>query len=120
MEKFDGKGDFGMWKVKMMGQLEIQGLLAVILDGFTVYTSYKQEECEKPVIDQNKFAKDLRAKSLLGTCLSDSILRKFMHEQTDLGVWKSLEALYQLKSLPNKSELACQILTQKKSLLISA
>ena len=39
MEKFDGKGDFGMWKFKMMGQLENQGLLAVIIDGFTVYST---------------------------------------------------------------------------------
>lgn len=39
MEKFDGKGDFSMWKFKMMGQLEIQGLLAVVIEGFTVYST---------------------------------------------------------------------------------
>ena len=45
MDKFDGKGDFGMWKYKMMAQLEIQGLLAVIQDDFVVSsTSEKQEE----------------------------------------------------------------------------
>ncbi|XP_013613753.1 uncharacterized protein LOC106419600 [Brassica napus] len=94
MDKFDGKGDFVMWKFKMMGQLKIQGLLAVIVDGFTVYsTSEKQEEGEKHVIDQKKFEKDLRVRSLLDTCLSDSILRKVMHEQTALGMWKSLEKL---------------------------
>ena len=26
MEKFDGSGDFGMWKFKMLMQLELQGL----------------------------------------------------------------------------------------------
>lgn len=36
MDKFDGKGDFGMGKYKMMAQLEVQGLLAVIQDNFVV------------------------------------------------------------------------------------
>ena len=26
MEKFDGSGDFGLWKFKMLMQLELQGL----------------------------------------------------------------------------------------------
>lgn len=30
IEKFDGKGDFGLWKFKMLAQLEIQGLLSVL------------------------------------------------------------------------------------------
>lgn len=30
MEKFDGKGDFGLWKLKMIDQLEIQGLVSVL------------------------------------------------------------------------------------------
>ena len=110
-----------MWKFKMMGQLEIQGLLAVIVDGFTVYsTSEKQEEGEKPVIDQKKFEKDLRVRSLLGTCLSDSILRKVMHQQTALGMWKSLEKLYQLKSLPDmiylKKQFSCYKMEEDKSI----
>lgn len=83
MDKFDGKGDFGMWKYKMMAQLEIQSLLAVIQDDFVVASTF----C---------------------TCLSDSILRKIMHEQTALGMWKSLEKLYQLKSLPNRIYLKRQ------------
>ena len=57
----------------------------------------KQEEGEKPVIDQKKFEKDLRVRSLLGTCLSDSILRKVMHEKIALGMWKSLDNLVSSK-----------------------
>ena len=121
MDKFDGKGDFGMWKYKMMAQLEIQGLLAVIQDDFVVSsTSEKQEEGEKPKVDQKKYDKDLRVRSLLCTCLSDSILRKIMHEQTALSMWKSLEKLYQLKSLPNriylKRQFSCYKMEEDKSI----
>lgn len=111
-----------MWKFKMMGHLEIQGLLVAITDDFTVYSSSseKQEESEKPVIDQKKFDKDLRVRSLLGTCLSDSILRKVMHEQTTLGMWKSLEKMYQLKSLPNmiylEKQFSCYKMEEDKSI----
>ncbi|CAA7038780.1 unnamed protein product [Microthlaspi erraticum] len=95
MEKFDGKGDFGMWKFKMMGQLEIQGLLSVIKEDFTIYLkSDKQEEGSEAKVSNKKAAKDL------GTCLSDPILRKIMHETTALGMWKALERIYQTKSLP--------------------
>ena len=121
MDKFDRKGDFGMWKYKMMAQLEIQGLLAVIQNDFVVTAaSEKQEEGEKPKVDPKKFDKDLRVKSLLCTCLSDSILRKIMHEQTALGMWKSLEKLYQLKSLPNmiylKRQFSCYKMEGDKSI----
>ncbi|WZZ71194.1 hypothetical protein YC2023_082564 [Brassica napus] len=108
-------------KFKMMGQLEIQGLLAVITDRFKVYSSSdKQEEGEKPVIDQKKFKKDLRVRSLLGTCLRHSILRKVMNEHTALGMWKSLEKLYQPKSLPNriylKKQFSCYKMEEDKSI----
>ena len=103
MEKFDGKGDFGMWKYKMMGQLEIQGLLSVLKEDFTVLMeSGKEVEGLEAKVDQKKADKDLRVRSLLGTCLSDSILRKIMHETTALGMWKALERNYQTKSLPNR------------------
>ena len=105
----------------MMGQLEIQGLLVVITDRFKVYSSSdKQEEGEKPVIDQKKFKKDLRVRSLLGTCLRHSILRKVMNEHTALCMWKSLEKLYLLKSLPNriylKKQFSCYKMEEDKSI----
>ena len=103
MEKFDGKGDFGMWKYKMMGQLEIQSLLSVLKEDFTVLTeSGKEVEGSEAKVDKKKADKDLRVRILLGTCLSDSILRKIMHETTALGMWKALERNYQTKSLPNR------------------
>ncbi|CAA7014375.1 unnamed protein product [Microthlaspi erraticum] len=103
MDKFDGKGDFGMWKYKLLGQLEIQGLSEVLQDGATLYRkSEKQEEGSEPVLDPIKVARNVRVKNLLGSCLSDVILRKIMHEETALGMWKALENDYQTKSLPNR------------------
>ena len=121
MEKFDGKGDFGMWKYKMMGQLEIQGLLSVLKEDFTVLTeSGKEVEGSDAKVDQKKADKDLRVRSLLGTCLSDSILRKIMHETTALGMWKALEKNYQTKSLPNriylKKQFSCYKMEEDKTI----
>lgn len=36
IEKFDGKGDFGLWKFKMLAQLEIQGLLSALKEEETL------------------------------------------------------------------------------------
>ena len=59
MDKFDGKGDFGMWKYKLLGQLEIQGLGSVLQEGSTLYkTSEKLEEGDDPVLDPARVAKD--------------------------------------------------------------
>lgn len=52
MDKFDGKGDFGMWKYKLLGQLEIQGLGSVLEEGATLFkTSEKLEEGADHVLD---------------------------------------------------------------------
>lgn len=103
MDKFDGKGDFGMWKYKLLGQLEIQGLASALDENATLYKdSEKLEEGADPILDLVKVAKDTRVKNLMGTCLSDMILRKVMHEATALGMWKALEHDYQTKTLPNR------------------
>lgn len=105
MEKFDSKGDFGLWKYKLLGQLEIQGLGSVLTEETTSTSEAKDEDGEEPrkvKVDPKAAEKDIRVKNLLGTCLSDTILRKIMHEPTALGMWKALEQDYQTKSLPNR------------------
>lgn len=103
IEKFDGKGDFGLWKFKMLAQLEIQGLLTVLHEVEPSESDKdKQEEGKEVKKDLRKAEKDLRVRSLFSTCLSDVILRKIMNETTALGMWKELERDYQTKSLPNK------------------
>ena len=104
MQKFDGKGDFGLWKYKLLGQLEIQGLGSVLKEEMMTTGDEKGDgtEVKEVEIVPRAAEKDIRVKNLLGTCLSDTILRKIMHEPTALGMWKALEQDYQTKSLPNR------------------
>lgn len=104
MEKFDGKGDFGLWKYKLLGQLEIQGLGSVLREEIGSVSGDQSDDTESKEVkvDPRAAEKDIRVKNLLGTCLSDTILRKIMHETTALGMWKALEQDYQTKSLPNR------------------
>ena len=88
MEKFDGKGDFGLWKYKLLGQLEIQGLGSVLREEKGSVSGDQSDDIDtKEVkVDPRAAEKDIRVKNLLGTCLSDTILRKIMHETTALGM----------------------------------
>ena len=102
MDNFDDKGDFGMWKYKLLGKLEIQRLGSILEEGATLLkSSEKSKEGAVPVLDPAKVAKDSRVKNLLGMCLSDIILWKVMHEPTTYEMWKALERDYQTKTLPN-------------------
>lgn len=104
MDKFDGKGDFGLWKYKLLGQLEIQGLSSVLKEDSEPTSEDKSDDLDvkEAKVDPKAAEKDIRVKNLLGTCLSDTILRKIMHEPTALGMWRALEQDYQTKSLPNR------------------
>ena len=98
-----------MWKYKLFGQREIQILASALDENATLYKeSEKLEEGADPVLDPVKVAEDTRVKNLMGTCLSDMILRKVMHESTTLGMWKALERDYQTKTLPNRIYLMQQ------------
>lgn len=44
MEKFNGKGNFGLWKYKLLGQLEIQGLGSVLRKESTSTSETKEED----------------------------------------------------------------------------
>lgn len=122
IEKFDGKGDFGLWKFKMLAQLEIQGLLSVLEDEVSKLETDggKVEEGVEVKKDPKKAEKDLRVRSLFSTCLSDVILRKIMNEATALGMWRALERDYQTKSLPNriylKKKFSCFRMEEDKPL----
>lgn len=105
IEKFDGKGDFGLWKFKMLAQLEIQGLLSVLKEeeeDASTSDGGKKEDGTETKKDLKRADKDLRVRSLFSISLSDVILRKIMNETSALGMWKALERDYQTKSLPNR------------------
>uniref|UniRef100_A0A0D3DB40 Retrotransposon Copia-like N-terminal domain-containing protein n=1 Tax=Brassica oleracea var. oleracea TaxID=109376 RepID=A0A0D3DB40_BRAOL len=93
MVKFEGRDDFGLWKYKLLGQLEIQGLGSVLKEEPMATSDEKGDgsEVKDVKVDRKEAEKDIRVKNLLGMCLSDTILRKIMDEPTALGMWKALE-----------------------------
>lgn len=101
--KFDGKGDFGLWKYKMLCQLEIQGLDKCLEEGgASTDTKAIDDDKAKAKAVSSLLDKDKRCKNLICMSVSDTILRKIMKEPTALAVWKALEKDYQTKALPNR------------------
>lgn len=103
VEKFDGQGDFGTWKHKMLCALEILGLDSVLEEEeIKAGDSLKDEDDAKSEVDPKRAVKDKRVRSLIKKSLSDQIIRKVMKEDTALGILRALEKEYQTKSIPNR------------------
>nr|GEU65179.1 retrovirus-related Pol polyprotein from transposon TNT 1-94 [Tanacetum cinerariifolium] len=109
IEKFNGTGDFGLWRIKMRALLIQHG-------------------CETPLkvllVDMKAQTKDeikSKAHSAVILCLGNKVLREVTGETTAVGVWSKLETLYMTKSLANKFYLKKKLYTfympagQKKS-----
>ena len=99
IEKFDGKNDFALWKVRMKALLEQQGLAAVL------------EELPAATIAAYDNVIQKKAYSALILCLSDWVLREITKEMTAAGIWKKLETLYMTKSLANHLYLKKKLYT---------
>ena len=96
-EKFTGKNDFGLWKVKMRATLVQQGL----------WEAMKYEEPDKTAnLEDKAVVKKMdmmdRAHSALMLSLGDRVLREVCKEKTPSAVWKKLESIYMTKSLANR------------------
>ena len=107
MEKFDGSGDFGMWKFKMQMQLELQGLGHILTEADSstkVEATYDSDDITDKEVKKDPLAKekDTRARNLICSSLTNMVLRKVMRATTAMGVWKAFEADYQTKTLPNR------------------
>ena len=100
IEKFDGKGDFSMWKKKMKAVLVQQKYAKAISNPSkfpeVMKTSEKQEIMEN-------------AYNLLILNLVDNVLRQADKEDTTFKIWKKVESLYMEKSLSNKIYLKEQL-----------
>ena len=100
IEKFDGRGDFSMWKKKMK----------VVL---------VQKKCAKAIGDPSEFPEVMKslekqeimenAYNLLILNLADNVLRQVDEEGTALKVWTKIESLSMVKSLSNKIYLKEQL-----------
>ncbi|KAL1558169.1 hypothetical protein AAHA92_08666 [Salvia divinorum] len=115
VEKFSGRNDFGLWRLKMKAILMQQGLWDILNAG-----NASDEELD--VIEEAR-RRDMQYKaySTLILNLTDRVLREVSKEETATGVWAKLESLYMTKSLANRLHLKQKLLTFKitegKSLL---
>lgn len=98
LEKFNGKNDFNMWKIKIAALLITQGLRDAIepeskVEGNEASSSKTSEE----LAEINK-----KAISTIIFSLGDSVIREVAKEKTVAGLWAKLESLYMTKSLENR------------------
>ena len=85
IEKFDGKGDFALWKAKikvLLGQQKSHKALFDPSELPTTLTTVQKEEME------------LNVYGTLILNLSDNIIRQVQEEETTHKVWKKLKSLY--------------------------
>ncbi|GJW05373.1 hypothetical protein Tco_1564229 [Tanacetum coccineum] len=86
IEKFDGTGDFGLWRIKMRALLIQYGCEAAL----EVLPADMEAEAKAEL---NK-----KAHSAVILCLGNKVLREVTGETTAAGVWTKLETLYMTKS----------------------
>ncbi|CAJ2646584.1 unnamed protein product [Trifolium pratense] len=93
IEKFTGKNDFGLWKVKVRAILTqqkcVEALLGISNMPNTLSNAEKSEMNDK-------------ALSVIILCLADNVLREVAKEKTAAAMWTKLDALYMTKSLAHK------------------
>lgn len=92
-EKFTGKNDFSLWRIKMKVLLVQQGLSESIKEKLATMTD---EQAVKWQEAQEK------AHSAIVLCLADNVLREVSHVETALEVWNKLQELYLQKTLANR------------------
>ena len=93
IEKFNGKNNFEIWKVKMHDLLVQQGAVKVLLG---------KEKQPVSITDDDWDEMDGRALSVIRLCLVEDVLFNIFTENTRVGLWSKLESLYMTKSLTNK------------------
>nr|GEY56866.1 retrovirus-related Pol polyprotein from transposon TNT 1-94 [Tanacetum cinerariifolium] len=90
IEKFDGTGDFGLWRVKMRALLIQHGCKTAL------------EVLPDDMEAQAKAGLNKKAHGAVILCLGNKVSREVTEETTAAGVWTKLETLYMKKSLANK------------------
>ena len=101
VDKFTGENDFNLWRIKMKALMVHQGVADAI-----------SKESMEAMIDKNKAAKiQSKAHSAILLSLGDEVLREVSEEETAIGVWQKLEAVYMKKSLANRLYLKKKLYT---------
>ena len=93
IEKFTGKNDFALWKMKMRASLVKQGLEEA-LEG--------ENKLPADLTDKEKKEMMRKAYSDIILCLGDKVLREVTKEKTAAELWLKLESLYMTKTLASR------------------
>ena len=96
LDKFDGTGDFTLWKEKMMAVLIYQKLDSAIEDDIPELKADASARKEDATLVMKQ------ARSAIVMNLSDNVLRQVIGEKTASGLWKKLEQLYMTKTTATK------------------
>jgi hypothetical protein len=84
VEKFNGKNNFELWKLKMWDLLVKQGLQKALAGKTNKLKSMKDEEWEDM---------DARAISTIHLCLADEVLFNIIGEETTTCLWNMFNVL---------------------------
>jgi hypothetical protein len=100
VEKFSGKNNFELWKLKMHDMLVQQGMVKALLEKEKKLGTITYDDWDDM---------DARALSAICLCLADDILFNIVLEKTVVGLWMKLESLYMKKSLTRRIYLKRQL-----------
>ncbi|KAD3641560.1 hypothetical protein E3N88_30784 [Mikania micrantha] len=102
IEKFNGKNDFSLWRLKMRALLVHQGLVDALKGEVGLPVGLSDSE-KKQLME--------KAHSAIILSLGDRVLREVSKETTAASVWTKLESLYMTKSLANRLYLKKRLYT---------
>ena len=109
IDKFNGKNDFSLWRVKMRALLVQQGLWKALKGKDALPAMLSDEEKEDLLV---------QAHSAIQLTLADEVLREIVDEDTAVGLWLKLESRYMTKSLTNRLYMKQRLYTiQMKEVL---
>eukprot|EP00253_Pinus_taeda_P028237 PITA_28237 len=112
IEKFNGKNNFEIRKVKMYDLLVQQGVAKALM---------RKSKQPYNITNDEWTEMDERALSAIRLCLAGNVLFNIVSEKTNVGLWTKLEKLYMTKTLTNRILLKRQLysLRMKEGTLIT-
>jgi len=121
IKPFDGNSDFAMWCVKMKAILIKQKCWKAISTPLPSppSTSDKGKETEEATTAyENQLELDELAHSEIMLRITDEVARQVVSKTTAKELWDALKDIYEVKSLPNRISLLCQLFTYKMNTAI--
>ncbi|CAA7062683.1 unnamed protein product [Microthlaspi erraticum] len=121
VEKFDGRGDYTLWKEKLEAHLDILGLSAALKETVTLKERTfdpdpsSDEDTEDIKLEEALEEKRKKARSTIVLSVSDQVLRKIKKEKTAADMLNALDKLYISKALPNRIYLKQKLYSFKMS-----